>query len=112
MFNRFTDRARKVLIYAQQEAARYGHGYIGIEHLLLGLLREEEGVAARVLASLNLDIASVRAEVESILGQGQEQTSDIGYTPRAKKIIELAMEEALRLGHNYVGTEHILLGMI
>ncbi|WP_425059772.1 Negative regulator of genetic competence ClpC/MecB [Sporomusa carbonis] len=112
MFNRFTDRARKVLILAQQEAARYGHGYIGTEHLLLGLLREGEGVAAKALASLNLDLASVRARIESILGQGQGQTSDIGYTPRAKKIIELAMEEALRLGHNYVGTEHILLGLI
>lgn len=112
MFNRFTDRARKVLILAQQEAARYGHGYIGTEHLLLGLLREGEGVAAKALTSLNLDIASVRVQVESILGQGQDQSTDIGYTPRAKKIIELAMEEALRLGHNYVGTEHILLGLI
>ena len=112
MFNRFTDRARKVLILAQQEAARYGHGYIGTEHLLLGLLREGEGVAAKALSSLGLEIASVREQVESILGKGQEQTSDIGYTPRAKKVIELAMEEALRLGHNYVGTEHILLGLI
>ncbi|WP_371376689.1 ATP-dependent Clp protease ATP-binding subunit [Sporomusa aerivorans] len=112
MFNRFTDRARKVLILAQQEAARYGHGYIGTEHLLLGLLREGEGVAAKALASLELDISSVRAHVESILGMGQEQSSDIGYTPRAKKVIELAMEEALRLGHSYVGTEHILLGLI
>lgn len=112
MFNRFTDRARKVLILAQQEAARYGHGYIGTEHLLLGLLREGEGVAAKALASLGLDIESVRTHVESILGTGQEQASEIGYTPRAKKVIELAMEEALRLGHNYVGTEHILLGLI
>lgn len=112
MFNRFTDRARKVLILAQQEAARYGHGYIGTEHLLLGLLREGEGVAAKALASLGLEVNSVRAQVEAILGTGQEQASDIGYTPRAKKVIELAMEEALRLGHNYVGTEHILLGLI
>jgi ATP-dependent Clp protease ATP-binding subunit ClpC len=112
MFNRFTDRARKVLILAQQEAARYGHGYIGTEHLLLGLLREGEGVAAKALASLGLDIESVRTHVESILGTGQESASEIGYTPRAKKVIELAMEEALRLGHNYVGTEHILLGLI
>jgi len=112
MFNRFTDRARKVLILAQQEAARYGHGYIGTEHLLLGLLRESEGVAAKVLMSLNLDVEAVRMQVESILGQGQEQGGDIGYTPRAKKIIELAMEEALRLGHNYVGTEHLLLGLV
>ncbi len=112
MFNRFTDRARKVLILAQQEAAKYGHGYIGTEHLLLGLLREGEGVAAKALNSLGLDVDSVRAQVENILGTGQEQTSDIGYTPRAKKVIELAMEEALRLGHNYVGTEHILLGLI
>jgi ATP-dependent Clp protease ATP-binding subunit ClpC len=112
MFNRFTDRARKVLILAQQEAAKYGHGYIGTEHLLLGLLREGEGVAAKALNSLGLEIDSVREQVESILGKGQEQASDIGYTPRAKKVIELAMEEALRLGHNYVGTEHILLGLI
>ncbi|HWR09186.1 ATP-dependent Clp protease ATP-binding subunit [Sporomusa sp.] len=112
MFNRFTDRARKVLILAQQEAARYGHGYIGTEHLLLGLFREGEGIAAKALASLNLDVESVRAQIESILGQGQDQSTDIGYTPRAKKIIELAMEEALRLGHNYVGTEHILLGLV
>lgn len=112
MFNRFTDRARKVLILAQQEAARYGHGYIGTEHLLLGLLREGEGVAAKALASLGLEVNSVRAQVEAILGTGEEQVSDIGYTPRAKKVIELAMEEALRLGHNYVGTEHILLGLI
>lgn len=112
MFNRFTDRARKVLILAQQEAAKYGHGYIGTEHLLLGLLREGEGVAAKALSSLGLDVASVRGQVESILGKGQQQASDIGYTPRAKKVIELAMEEALRLGHNYVGTEHILLGLI
>ncbi|SCM81848.1 Negative regulator of genetic competence ClpC/MecB [uncultured Sporomusa sp.] len=112
MFNRFTDRARKVLILAQQEAARYGHGYIGTEHLLLGLLREGEGVAAKALASLGLEVDSVREQVETILGTGQEQANDIGYTPRAKKVIELAMEEALRLGHNYVGTEHILLGLI
>ncbi|MBP2637665.1 MAG: ATP-dependent Clp protease ATP-binding subunit ClpC [Firmicutes bacterium] len=112
MFNRFTDRARKVLILAQQEAAKYGHGYIGTEHLLLGLLREGEGVAAKALNSLGLEIDSVREQVEGILGKGEEQTSDIGYTPRAKKVIELAMEEALRLGHNYVGTEHILLGLI
>lgn len=112
MFNRFTDRARKVLILAQQEAAKYGHGYIGTEHLLLGLLREGEGVAAKALSSLGLEIDAVRVQVESILGKGQEQTSEIGYTPRAKKVIELAMEEALRLGHNYVGTEHILLGLI
>lgn len=112
MFNRFTDRARKVLILAQQEAAKYGHGYIGTEHLLLGLLREGEGVAAKALNTLGLEINSVREQVESILGKGEEQASDIGYTPRAKKVIELAMEEALRLGHNYVGTEHILLGLI
>lgn len=112
MFNRFTDRARKVLILAQQEAARYGHGYIGTEHLLLGLLREGEGVAAKALNSLGLQVEAVQMQVESILGKGQDQSSDIGYTPRAKKVIELAMEEALRLGHSYVGTEHILLGLI
>ncbi|BBB91319.1 MAG TPA: ATP-dependent Clp protease ATP-binding subunit [Methylomusa anaerophila] len=112
MFNRFTDRARKVLVFAQQEAARFGHGYIGTEHLLLGLLREGEGVAAKALASLSIDLNAVRAQVEGLMGRGQEQSMEIGYTPRAKKIIELAMEEALRLGHNYVGTEHLLLGLI
>lgn len=112
MFNRFTDRARKVLVFAQQEAARFGHGYIGTEHLLLGLLREGEGVAAKALTSLNIDLEAVRARVEEILGKGQENNAEMGYTPRAKKVIELAMEEALRLGHNYVGTEHLLLGLI
>ncbi|MDR1702080.1 MAG: AAA family ATPase, partial [Sporomusaceae bacterium] len=112
MFNKFTDRARKSLFFAQQEAARFGHGYIGTEHLLLGLLREGEGVAAKALVALNIDLEAVRAQVEEILGKEQESTLEMGYTPRAKKVIELAMEEALRLGHNYVGTEHLLLGLI
>lgn len=111
MFSRFTDRARKVLVLAQQEAIRLGHGYIGTEHLLLGLVHEGDGVAAKALASLNIDLEKVRTEVEKIIGRG-EGSREIGYTPRAKKVIELAMEEVLRLGHNYVGTEHILLGLI
>ncbi|HWR38758.1 MAG TPA: ATP-dependent Clp protease ATP-binding subunit [Patescibacteria group bacterium] len=112
MFNRFTERARRVLVLAQKEAAGLGHGYIGTEHLLLGLLQEGEGVAAKALTSLNIDLQAVREQVIEIVGRGEGAGQEIGYTPRAKKIIELAMEEALRLEHNYVGTEHILLGLI
>lgn len=112
MFNKFTDRARKVLILAQEEAAKLGHGYIGTEHLLLGLSHEESGVAAKALASLNINLANVRNQVEKVIGRGSGADGDIGYTPRAKKVIELAMAEAQQLGQNYVGTEHILLGLI
>lgn len=112
MFNKFTDRARKTLILAQEEAAKLGHGYIGTEHLLLGLSHEESGVAAKALASLNINLAAVREQVEKVIGRGSGSDGEIGYTPRAKKVIELAMAEAQQLGHNYVGTEHILLGLI
>ena len=112
MFNRFTDRARRVLVTAQQEAVRLGHNYVGTEHILLGLLHETEGVAVRVLASLNISPEAVRERVESIIGHGEPSQSEIAYTPRAKRVLELSLEEAQRLGHNYVGTEHILLGLL
>ena len=112
MIDKFTERAKKVLMLAQQEAERLGHGYLGTEHLLLGLINEGEGVAAKALASLQVDSASVRQHVESLIGRGDGQSQQIQYTPRSKKVIELAVEEARNLGHNYVGTEHLLLGLI
>lgn len=112
MLNRFTERARKVLVLAQQEAMRLGHGYLGTEHLLLGLLSEGEGVAARALGSLNINVDAVRAQVENTIGRGDGSGGEAAYTPRAKKVIELAVEEAQALGHNYIGTEHLLLGLI
>jgi ATP-dependent Clp protease ATP-binding subunit ClpC len=112
-FDRFTDRARKVLTLAQDEAQRFNHNYIGTEHLLLGLVREGEGVAAKVLENLNVELAKVRQAVEFIIGRGERPVlGEIGLTPRAKKVIELAIDEARRLGHNYIGTEHILLGLV
>ena len=112
MLNRFTERARKVLALAQQEALRLGHVYIGTEHLLLGLLSEGEGVAAKALGSLNINLDTVRKQVESVIGHGDEKGGEVSYTPRAKKVLELSVEEAQSLGHNYIGTEHILLGLI
>lgn len=112
MLDRFTERARKVLALAHQEAMRLGHNYIGTEHLLLGLIHEGEGVAARALASLNISLQTVRAQVEAIIGRGEAPQQQIGYTPRAKRVLELAVQEAAALGHNYIGTEHILLGLI
>ncbi len=113
MFERFTERARQVVVLAQDEARRLRHNYIGTEHLLLGLLREEEGLAARVLESLDITVEEVRAQVARIVGQGDEiMTSQIPFTPRAKKVLELGMQEALALGHNYIGTEHLLLGLV
>ena len=112
MLDRFTERARKVLLLAQQEAGRLGHGYLGTEHLLLGLIQEGEGVAAKALASLSISQETVRNKVEAIIGRGDGQSEQIQYTPRSKKVIELAFEEAQRLGHNYIGTEHLLLGLI
>ena len=113
MFERFTERARHVVVLAQGEARGFKHNYIGTEHILLGLLREEEGVAARVLGSLEITAEKVRDEVAQIVGQGEESTSgQIPFTPRAKKVLELALREALRIGHNYIGTEHILLGLV
>ena len=113
MFERFTDRARRVVVLAQEEARLLNHNYIGTEHILLGLLNEGEGIAAQALESLDIDLASVRDEVVKIIGQGQQSPSGhIPFTPRAKKVLELSLREALQLGHNYIGTEHILLGLI
>jgi Clp amino terminal domain, pathogenicity island component/ClpX C4-type zinc finger len=113
VFERFTDRARRVIVLAQEEARLLDHNYIGTEHVLLGLIHEGEGVAARALESLDISLGAVRAQVEEIIGQGD--TAPVGhipFTPRAKKVLELSLREALQLGHNYIGTEHILLGLI
>jgi ATP-dependent Clp protease ATP-binding subunit ClpC len=112
MFGRFTERAQKVLSLAQEEAVRLGHGNIGTEHILLGLVREGEGIAAKALVALGLGLEKIQKEVETLIGRGQSQPSMVAYTPRAKKVIELSMDEARKLGHTYVGTEHILLGLI
>lgn len=113
MFERFTERARRVVVYAQEEARMLNHNYLGTEHLLLGLIREEEGVAAKVLESLNISLDDVRSQVEDIVGKGTTQTvGHIPFTPRARKVFELSLREALQLGHNYIGTEHILLGLL
>jgi ATP-dependent Clp protease ATP-binding subunit ClpA len=113
MFERFTDRARRVVVLAQEEARLLNHNYIGTEHLLLGLIHEGEGVAAMALESLGISLEAVRAQVEEIIGQGQSApTGHIPFTPRAKKVLELSLREATQLGHNYIGTEHILLGLI
>ena len=113
VFERFTERARQVVVLAQDEARAFKHNYIGTEHLLLGLLREEEGLAARVLESLDVTVEEVRAGVARVVGQGDEVTSgQIPFTPRSKKVLELALREALSLGHNYIGTEHVLLGLV
>ena len=113
MFERFTDRARRVVVLAQEEARMLNHNYIGTEHILLGLIHEGEGVAAKALEALNISLEGVRAQVEEIIGQGQQAPSGhIPFTPRAKKVLELSLREALQLGHNYIGTEHILLGLI
>src|SRR4026207_1097873 len=113
MFERFTDRARRVVVLAQEEARMLNHNYIGTEHILLGLIHEGEGVAAKALESLNISLEAVRQQVEEIIGQGQAApTGPITITPRAKKVLELSLREALQLGHNYIGTEHILLGLI
>jgi hypothetical protein len=113
LFERFTERAREVVVLAQEEARALRHNYIGTEHILLGLLREEEGLAARVLESLEITVERVRAQVVRIVGSGEEVTSGhIPFTPRAKKGLELALREALNLQHNYIGTEHILLGVV
>jgi ATP-dependent Clp protease ATP-binding subunit ClpC len=113
MFERFTDRARRVVVLAQEEARMLNHNYIGTEHILLGLIHEGEGVAAKALESLGISLDAVRNQVEEIIGQGQSApTGHIPFTPRAKKVLELSLREALQLGHNYIGTEHILLGLI
>jgi ATP-dependent Clp protease ATP-binding subunit ClpC len=113
MFERFTDRARRVMVLAQEEARMLSHSHIGTEHLLLGLIHEGEGVAAQALESLGISLQAVRQQVEEVIGQGQHAPADpIPFTRRAKKVLELSRREALAMGHNYVGTEHILLGLL
>ncbi len=113
MFERFTERARRVIILAQEEAKRLNHSAVGTEHILLGIIREGEGVASKVLESLNINPERVRAEIESAIGRGERTPyEEVAFTPRAKKVLELALDEARRLGHNYIGTEHLLLGLI
>jgi hypothetical protein len=112
-FDKFTDQARKVLTLAQDEAQRFNHNYIGTEHFLLGLVREGDGVAAQVLQNMNVELAKVRMAVEFIIGQGNHLViGEVGLTPRAKRVIELAIDESRGLGHNYIGTEHLLLGLV
>jgi ATP-dependent Clp protease ATP-binding subunit ClpA len=113
MFERFTERARQVVVLGQEEARALRHNYIGTEHILLGLLREEEGLAAQVLESLHVTLEEVREQVDRIIGPGDEAVAgQIPFTPRAKRVLELALREALELGHNHIGTEHILLGLV
>lgn len=113
IFERFTDRARRVTVLAQEEARMLNHNYIGTGHILLGLIHEGEGVAAKALEALGISLEGVRSQVEEIIGQGQQAPSGhIDFTPRAKRVLELSLREALQLGHNYIGTEHVLLGLI
>jgi ATP-dependent Clp protease ATP-binding subunit ClpC len=114
MFERFTDRARRVVVLAQEEARLLNHNYIGTEHVLLGLIREADGVAAQALEALGISLEGVRARVEGIIGTGLGpiESSHVPFTPRAKKVLELSLREALQLHHNYIGTEHLLLGLI
>ena len=112
-FEKFSERARRVLSLAQEEAQRFNHNYIGTEHILLGLVRETDGVAAKILSSLGVELGKVRSAVEFIIGRGERPAqSEIGLTPRAKKVVELAVDEARRLNHSYIGTEHLLLGLV
>jgi hypothetical protein len=112
-FDKFTERARWVLTLAQEEAQRFNHNYIGTEHLLLGLVREGDGVAAKVLIQLGVELNKVRAQVDTIIGRGERAVvGEVGLTPRAKKVFELAVDEARRLNHRYIGTEHLLLGLV
>jgi ATP-dependent Clp protease ATP-binding subunit ClpC len=114
MFERFTERARRVVVLAQEEASALNHNHIGTEHLLLGLVRDGEGVAARALQELEISLDAVREQVEEIIGRGKHEPAGghIPFTPRAKKVLELSLREARQLGHDYIGTEHILLGII
>jgi ATP-dependent Clp protease ATP-binding subunit ClpC len=113
LFERFTDRARRVVVLAQEEARMLNHNYIGTEHILLGLIHEHDGVAAKALDSLHISLEAARQQVEQIIGQGlAAPTGHIPFTPRAKKVLELSFREARQLDHNYIGTEHILLGLI
>ena len=111
-FDNLTERAKRVLVLAQEEAQRFNHNYIGTEHLLLGLVREGEGIAAKVLSNLGADASRVRAAVAAVIARGDRMVSDMSLTPRAKQVLALAAEEARRLNHNYVGTEHLLLGLV
>ena len=112
-FEKFSERARRVLSLAQEEAQRFNHNYIGTEHILLGLVRETDGIAARVLSNLGVELHKVRSAVEFIIGRGERSApGEIGLTPRAKKVIELAVDEARRLNHHYIGTEHLLIGLM
>jgi ATP-dependent Clp protease ATP-binding subunit ClpC len=113
MFERFTDRARRVVVLAQEEARISNHDYIGTEHFLLGLIHEEDGIAARVLGSLGVSMEAARMRIERLVGRGEAiPTDEMPFTPRAKKVLELSLREALQLNHNYIGTEHVLLGLI
>jgi ATP-dependent Clp protease ATP-binding subunit ClpC len=114
MFERFTDRARRVVVFAQDEARGLNHNWIGTEHLLLAVIREGHGVGAKALESMQISLDATRQQVESMIGRGQNPVGDghIPFTPRAKKVLELSLREALQIGHNYIGTEHILLGLI
>jgi ATP-dependent Clp protease ATP-binding subunit ClpA len=113
MFERFTDRARRVVVLAQEESRMLNHNYIGTEHILLGLISEGDGVAARVIKTMGISLEAVRSQVEDVIGQGSAApTGHIPFTPRAKKVLELSLREALQLGHNYIGTEHLLLGLV
>ena len=113
MFERFTDRARRVVVLAQVEARMLRHNYIGTEHILLGLIHEGDGIAARALDAMNISLEQVRSAIQEIIGEGHSPpTGHIPFTPRAKKVLELSLREALQLGHNYIGTEHILLGLV
>jgi ATP-dependent Clp protease ATP-binding subunit ClpC len=114
MFERFTDRARRVVVLAQEEARLLNHNYIGTEHVLLGLIREAEGVAAQTLEALGVSLEAVRTRIEEIIGTGggSVEAGHVPFTPRAKKVLELSLREAIQLGHNYIGTEHLLLGLI
>jgi ATP-dependent Clp protease ATP-binding subunit ClpC len=112
LFEKFTDKARRVVVLAQEEAKLLNHNYIGTEHILLGLIHEGEGVAAKALEALGINLEQVREQVQDIIGQGQQSPSGhIPFTPRAKKVLELSLREALQLGHSYIGTEHLLLGL-
>src|SRR3712207_835593 len=112
MFERFTERSRKVVVLAQEESGRLGHAYIGTEHLLLGLIREEEGVAAQALAASGVTVEGVREQVEAIVGYGEADTPQKPFRTEPKRVLESSLEESLRPGHNYIGTEHILLGLL
>jgi ATP-dependent Clp protease ATP-binding subunit ClpA len=113
MFERFTDRARRVVVLAQEEARLLNHDYVGTEHLLLGLIHEQQGVAAKALESLGVSLEAVQAQVEEIIGQGQRApTGHLSFTPRAKTVLELSLRESQQLGHDYIGTEHVLLGLV